>query len=209
MLRCVLPPHLSHTPSPLLFYILHSHSPALSFTSRSLPFHTPHSLYSESEEGMVVSPLLGNVCFSSSQYGFCFTLYSFAKLYADSFGTQSMHFITPLHTHTHIHITSSSPYTHTHTHTHTSPPPHHTHTHTHITSSSPHTHTHHITPLFTHAHLSSFLFFLHTVGGGFSAEEFSKRLWGDIYFNRIKSVLVLLEGGRVRREQGRVVEEIL
>ena len=34
----------------------------------------------------MVSPLLGNVCFSSSQYGFCFTLHSFAKLYADSFG---------------------------------------------------------------------------------------------------------------------------
>lgn len=44
------------------------------------------SLYSDSEEGIVVSPLLGNVCFSSSQYGFCFTLHSFAKLYADSFG---------------------------------------------------------------------------------------------------------------------------
>ena len=44
------------------------------------------SLYSDSEEGLVVSPLLGNVCFSSSQYGFSFTLTSFAKLYRDYFG---------------------------------------------------------------------------------------------------------------------------
>uniref|UniRef100_A0A8C4NMM2 Uncharacterized protein n=1 Tax=Eptatretus burgeri TaxID=7764 RepID=A0A8C4NMM2_EPTBU len=41
------------------------------------------SLYSDSEVGMMVSPLLGNVCFASSQYGLCFTLGSFAKLYAD------------------------------------------------------------------------------------------------------------------------------
>lgn len=61
----------------------------------------------------------------------------------------------------------------------------------------------------THAHLSLFLSCLHTVGGGFSAEEFSKRLWGDIYFNRIKSVLVLLEGGGVRGEQGGWVKENL
>jgi len=28
---------------------------------------------------------LGNVCFASSLYGFCFTLKSFAKLYADTY----------------------------------------------------------------------------------------------------------------------------
>ncbi|GAA27777.2 116 kDa U5 small nuclear ribonucleoprotein component [Clonorchis sinensis] len=33
----------------------------------------------------LVSPLLGNVCFASSYYRFCFTLDSFAKLYADTF----------------------------------------------------------------------------------------------------------------------------
>jgi hypothetical protein len=39
------------------------------------------------EDGdLVVSPLLGNVCFASSTYGFCFTLLSFAKLYVESFG---------------------------------------------------------------------------------------------------------------------------
>lgn len=30
-----------------------------------------------------LSPIIGNVCFASSLYGFCFTLKSFAKLYAD------------------------------------------------------------------------------------------------------------------------------
>lgn len=33
-----------------------------------------------------VSPERGNVCFASSQMGWCFTLRSFAKLYADSYG---------------------------------------------------------------------------------------------------------------------------
>ncbi|KAF5397484.1 hypothetical protein PHET_08754, partial [Paragonimus heterotremus] len=33
----------------------------------------------------LVSPLLGNVCFASTYYRFCFTLDSFAKLYADTF----------------------------------------------------------------------------------------------------------------------------
>ncbi|XP_058445549.1 116 kDa U5 small nuclear ribonucleoprotein component [Malaya genurostris] len=32
-----------------------------------------------------VSPILGNVCFASSLYGFCFTLKSFAQLYADTY----------------------------------------------------------------------------------------------------------------------------
>ena len=33
-----------------------------------------------------MSPLLGNVTFMSSEYGFCFTLESFAKLYVDNYG---------------------------------------------------------------------------------------------------------------------------
>ena len=44
------------------------------------------SLYSESESHPVLSPLLGNVCFASSQYGACFTLKSFAQLYSDTYG---------------------------------------------------------------------------------------------------------------------------
>lgn len=36
-------------------------------------------------EGIRLSPELGNVSFASSQMGWCFTLKSFAKLYADSF----------------------------------------------------------------------------------------------------------------------------
>lgn len=35
---------------------------------------------------MVVSPLLGNVCFASPQYSICFTLGSFSKIYADTYG---------------------------------------------------------------------------------------------------------------------------
>jgi len=44
------------------------------------------SLYSESETVQTISPLLGNVCFASSQYSICFTLKSFAALYADTYG---------------------------------------------------------------------------------------------------------------------------
>ncbi|KAI7803061.1 116 kDa U5 small nuclear ribonucleoprotein component [Triplophysa rosa] len=43
------------------------------------------STYS-TDESLVVSPLLGNVCFASSQYSICFTLGSFAKIYADTYG---------------------------------------------------------------------------------------------------------------------------
>ncbi|XP_029783735.1 116 kDa U5 small nuclear ribonucleoprotein component [Suricata suricatta] len=43
------------------------------------------SMYS-TDENLILSPLLGNVCFSSSQYSICFTLGSFAKIYADTFG---------------------------------------------------------------------------------------------------------------------------
>lgn len=39
------------------------------------------SLYSDEENPQVVSPVLGNVCFASAQYGFCFSLKSFASIY--------------------------------------------------------------------------------------------------------------------------------
>ncbi|XP_074592967.1 116 kDa U5 small nuclear ribonucleoprotein component-like [Brevipalpus obovatus] len=42
--------------------------------------------YSDDEERVVLSPLLGNVCFASSQYHLCFTLKSFAYHYAQSYG---------------------------------------------------------------------------------------------------------------------------
>lgn len=38
-------------------------------------------------KGIRLSPELGNVAFASSQMGWCFTLKSFAKLYADSYRT--------------------------------------------------------------------------------------------------------------------------
>jgi len=41
------------------------------------------STYSDTETTAPISPLLGNVCFASSQYAFCFTLASFAKLYCE------------------------------------------------------------------------------------------------------------------------------
>ncbi len=44
------------------------------------------SVYSEGLDDVVVSPLLGNVCFASSTYRFCFTLLSFSKLYTDTYG---------------------------------------------------------------------------------------------------------------------------
>uniref|UniRef100_A0ACB8ET38 U5 small nuclear ribonucleoprotein component n=1 Tax=Sphaerodactylus townsendi TaxID=933632 RepID=A0ACB8ET38_9SAUR len=37
------------------------------------------------DENLILSPLLGNVCFASSQYSICFTLGSFAKIYADMY----------------------------------------------------------------------------------------------------------------------------
>eukprot|EP00096_Caligus_rogercresseyi_P007196 TRINITY_DN2497_c0_g1_i1.p1 TRINITY_DN2497_c0_g1~~TRINITY_DN2497_c0_g1_i1.p1 ORF type:complete len:1000 (-),score=294.47 TRINITY_DN2497_c0_g1_i1:401-3334(-) len=43
------------------------------------------SLYSDKNSEQIISPLLGNVCFASSQYSLCFTLKSFAKLYSDTF----------------------------------------------------------------------------------------------------------------------------
>ncbi|MEQ2190769.1 hypothetical protein XENOCAPTIV_009439 [Xenoophorus captivus] len=47
------------------------------------------STYS-TDENLVVSPLLGNVCFASSQYSICFTLGSFAKIYSDTYGFVDM-----------------------------------------------------------------------------------------------------------------------
>ncbi|KAL9968242.1 hypothetical protein ACROYT_G026594 [Oculina patagonica] len=44
------------------------------------------SVYSDGADDYVMSPYLGNVCFASSEYRFCFTLYSFASLYVDTFG---------------------------------------------------------------------------------------------------------------------------
>ncbi|XP_062989026.1 116 kDa U5 small nuclear ribonucleoprotein component [Elgaria multicarinata webbii] len=43
------------------------------------------SMYS-TDENLILSPLLGNVCFASSQYSICFTLGSFAKIYTDMYG---------------------------------------------------------------------------------------------------------------------------
>ncbi|XP_046847131.1 116 kDa U5 small nuclear ribonucleoprotein component-like [Xenia sp. Carnegie-2017] len=50
------------------------------------------SVYSEGLDDVIVSPLLGNVCFASSAYRFCFTLNSFAKLYTDTYGYRISHF---------------------------------------------------------------------------------------------------------------------
>lgn len=41
-------------------------------------------LYSDEPDESLLNPLLGNVCFASSQYDLCFTLKSFAKMYADT-----------------------------------------------------------------------------------------------------------------------------
>lgn len=42
-------------------------------------------------KGIRLSPELGNVAFASSQMSWCFTLKSFAKLYADSYRTFFLH----------------------------------------------------------------------------------------------------------------------
>lgn len=42
--------------------------------------------YADDDTQGMVSPLLGNVCFASSYYRFCFTLRSFAKVYSDIYG---------------------------------------------------------------------------------------------------------------------------
>lgn len=43
------------------------------------------NLYAEDGNPVVVSPILGNVCFASSQYSVCFTLKSFANIYAQTY----------------------------------------------------------------------------------------------------------------------------
>ncbi len=43
-------------------------------------------MYAEDQDDLAVSPIIGNVCFASSYYRFCFTLLSFSKLYADTYG---------------------------------------------------------------------------------------------------------------------------
>ena len=44
------------------------------------------SLYSDSDTHPQLSPVEGNVCFASSQYGVCFSLLSFSQLYSDTYG---------------------------------------------------------------------------------------------------------------------------
>ncbi|XP_070565157.1 116 kDa U5 small nuclear ribonucleoprotein component-like [Ptychodera flava] len=44
------------------------------------------STYAEDDNDYMVSPLLGNVCFASSQYALCFTLASFCKIYENTYG---------------------------------------------------------------------------------------------------------------------------
>ena len=44
------------------------------------------SVYNDGSDKYTLSPLLGNVCFSSGMYGFSFTLNSFAQLYHDHYG---------------------------------------------------------------------------------------------------------------------------
>lgn len=44
------------------------------------------SMYTDDEENHMVSPILGNVCFASSYFRYCFTLKSFAKIYSDTYG---------------------------------------------------------------------------------------------------------------------------
>lgn len=54
------------------------------------------STYS-TDENLVVSPLLGNVCFASSQYSICFTLGSFAKIYSDTYGNNNFYLLLHVH----------------------------------------------------------------------------------------------------------------
>ena len=54
------------------------------------------SVYTEGDDDILMSPLLGNVCFASSHYRFCFTLQSFAKLYTDTYGKNDANPVKPL-----------------------------------------------------------------------------------------------------------------
>ncbi|GAB6026747.1 U5 small nuclear ribonucleoprotein component [Chamberlinius hualienensis] len=44
------------------------------------------SVHTEESEQPLISPILNNVCFASSQYSICFTLKSFAKIYNETYG---------------------------------------------------------------------------------------------------------------------------
>lgn len=100
--------------------------------------------YSDSEESTVISPLLGNICFSSSLFGFCFTLESFADIYVQSYGMQLWGSICS-------YVVLQKYYA---------------------------------CSRFKRLSLAIPYPCILYVGGGFSAQDFSKRLWGDIYFNR-------------------------
>ncbi|CAG2064918.1 unnamed protein product, partial [Timema podura] len=50
-----------------------------------LPLLLLPDLYADEENAQVVSPILGNVCFASSMYAVCFTLKSFANIYAQTY----------------------------------------------------------------------------------------------------------------------------
>ena len=65
------------------------HNPMIVFNSVGYNMFS-FSVYSDGADdyvtNYVMSPYLGNVCFASSEYRFCFTLNSFASLYVDTFG---------------------------------------------------------------------------------------------------------------------------
>jgi U5 small nuclear ribonucleoprotein component len=49
------------------------------------------SIYSDDKgQDIYVSPILGNVCFASSQYSLCFSLKSFAQLYSEIYGEMNV-----------------------------------------------------------------------------------------------------------------------
>lgn len=48
-------------------------------------------MYQDEGESSKLSPVVGNVCFASSYYRFSFTLLSFSKLYANSYGNVNEH----------------------------------------------------------------------------------------------------------------------
>lgn len=52
----------------------------------SFKFTNPDENDDQPKSPKFFSPILGNVCFASSQYNICFTLKSFAKLYSDYYG---------------------------------------------------------------------------------------------------------------------------
>lgn len=62
-------------------------SASSTWANGTLPSETETISGQKPYKQLVLSPLLGNVCFSSSYYRFCFTLKSFAKIYALKFMT--------------------------------------------------------------------------------------------------------------------------